>query len=56
MGPPDADKYFNRGLVKAELGEFVSSVDDYSKAIELDKNDANLYNYRGVAFYEHVKF
>ena len=40
IGPPDADKYFNRGLVKAELGEFVSAIDDYSKAIELDKTDA----------------
>ncbi len=40
-----------RAIVKAELGEYVSAIDDYTKAIEFEKNDADLYNSRGVAYY-----
>ena len=31
--PADADKYYTRGFVKAELGEYISAIDDYNKAI-----------------------
>ncbi len=37
---------------KAELGEFVEAIDDYTKAIEIwTKPTRSLYNYRGVAHY-----
>ena len=38
-----------RGIEKLELGNYNGAIVDFSKAIEIDPNDAVTYDYRGVA-------
>ena len=40
--------YYNRGLSKGELNDDLGAIADYSKAIELDKDDAYSYYNRGI--------
>ena len=44
-----AEEYFGRGLSKHELQDYRGAISDYSKAIELNPNDAAAYYNRGVA-------
>ena len=45
----DANSYYERaeGFIKAE--DYQRAIDDYTRAIEIDPNDAYSYNNRGVA-------
>jgi Flp pilus assembly protein TadD len=43
-----ADEYFNRAFDKANLEDDRGAIDDYSKAIELNPNDADAYVNRGL--------
>ena len=42
--------YNARGIAYYSLGEYQRAVRDYSKAIELDPNDAVAYNNRSLAY------
>lgn len=42
-------KYFDIGFQKAVVGDHRRSIADYTKAIEIDPNDAIAYNGRGLA-------
>ncbi len=41
--------YFNRGNAKYELEDYRGAIADYSKAIEINPNDADAYGNRGIA-------
>ena len=47
----DADKYFNRGVAKLQLGKFKESIKDFDKSIELNPQHALAYKNRGLAKY-----
>jgi len=44
--------YNNRGNAYSELKQYEEAIEDYSKAIELNPNDAEAYNNRGTAYDE----
>ena len=41
-----ADEFFNRGNVKGDLGDYQGAIADYTKAIEINPQDAAAYNNR----------
>jgi tetratricopeptide (TPR) repeat protein len=45
-----AAAYYNRGLSHRRLGEDDKALADYSKALEYDPNDPEIYNNRGVVY------
>jgi len=45
----DNSYYFNRAYDKAERGDFYGAIFDYTKAIEIDPNDADAYYNRGIS-------
>ena len=47
--PKNHPKYFESGKAKFEAGDYAGAIDDYSKAIELDPNNAQAYFNRGLA-------
>ena len=52
VDPKHADAYYRRGLLKNELGNFTSAIDDFNAAMRLDKSfAARCYNERGYAKY-----
>jgi tetratricopeptide (TPR) repeat protein len=48
----DTEAYFNRGVVKYDLGDKQGALADFNKAIELDPNLTTAYNNRGNFKYE----
>ena len=44
-----AEDYFDRAYQKAENGDYYGSISDYTKALELNPDDADAYVNRGVA-------
>ncbi|MXY82354.1 MAG: tetratricopeptide repeat protein, partial [Gemmatimonadetes bacterium] len=48
-GPNLPYAYFNRGNVKARLGQTKSAIADYDAAIDLNSSDADFYIRRGIA-------
>ena len=42
-------EYHNKGNAKVNLGDYRGAIQDYSKAIELNPNNANAYYNRGNA-------
>jgi len=51
-----AGAYSNRGLAYAELGEHDRAIEDYDKAIELNKEYAEAYYNRGLAYAKLGKY
>ena len=45
----DNSYYFNRAIEKGENGDYYGAISDYTKAIELDLNNALSFANRGVA-------
>ena len=43
------ETYFQRGYLKANFGDYVGAIADYTKAIRLNPDDADAYNNRGIA-------
>ena len=41
--------YFEKGLAKEELGDFLSAIREYDKAITINPNDPDFYYFRGWA-------
>jgi len=37
------EAYFNRGVLKKDLGDFRGAIQDYTKAIELNSKDTSVY-------------
>ena len=46
-----AEVYYNSGVSKVDLKDYYGAIADYSKAIELDPDDASAYYNRGIAKY-----
>lgn len=46
--PHDADAYYNRGLVRAELRDLKGAIADFNSAIKIQPQDADLYYHRGL--------
>ena len=44
-----AEEYFDRGYDKAESKDYYGAISDYTKAIELDPNEAVAYYNRGIS-------
>ncbi len=49
LNPTVAQAYFNRGICKGNLFDFVNAIQDYDKAIELDPDYMEAYANRGNA-------
>ena len=49
LDPASAEAYRNRGTALVRLGRFQSSIDDFTRAIELGSNDPQVYVSRGIA-------
>ena len=47
MKPDYAEAYNNRGVAKAELGQYTAAIKDYDKAIQLKPDYAEAYLNRG---------
>jgi tetratricopeptide (TPR) repeat protein len=43
------DAYYNRSILKSEMGDLYGAIEDCSKAIEIDPSDGRLYAARGVS-------
>ena len=48
--PKDYEAYFNRGKAYQVLELYDLAVDDFSKAILINRNYAKAYHYRGVTY------
>ena len=44
-----AEAYYNRGLQKAVLGQYLDAIEDLDKAIDLNFNEAKAHIFRGLA-------
>jgi tetratricopeptide (TPR) repeat protein len=53
--PKDADVYYNRGLDYYNKGQYDQAISDYTKAIEINPNDADAYKHRACLFERHVR-
>jgi tetratricopeptide (TPR) repeat protein len=47
---PNADDYFNEGLACLQNNKFKSAIQAFNKVIHMEKNFADAWFYRGVAF------
>jgi tetratricopeptide (TPR) repeat protein len=47
-----ARRHFNQGVANYNSGDYEQAIADYSKAIELDPDDATAYSNRGSAYKE----
>jgi len=47
--------YTRRGFAKYNLNEFAAAIADYSAAIKLDPDDAEIFYYRSLAYIELKK-
>ena len=43
--------YYNRGVSKDKLKDYNGAISDYTKAIELEPNDASAHYNRGISKY-----
>jgi tetratricopeptide (TPR) repeat protein len=50
--PNDAEAYMHRGLIRSHSQEdFQGAIEDFSRVIQLDRDHAEAYNYRGTAYF-----
>lgn len=47
---PNAETYYNRGLECSQKNDYDCAIDNYTKSIKMNPQDANPYNYRGFAY------
>ena len=47
---PDAEEYINRGVEAVQRGQYSESIQDLTKAIELDPDHAEVYYFRGLIY------
>ena len=43
-----ANDWFDSGLAKAKRGDYQGAIDDYTRAIQINPNDAKAYSNRGI--------
>ena len=56
INPKYLKAYFNRGLLKYEMGDYEGEIADYRLAIKYCKPDADIYNNLGRALYDLERF
>ncbi|WP_309741117.1 tetratricopeptide repeat protein, partial [Chamaesiphon sp. OTE_20_metabat_361] len=49
---PEAYTYYNRGVVKYQLGQRIAALQDFDRAITLDPQSASAYYNRGIVKYQ----
>ena len=49
LNPDDADVYHNRGVTKAEQGDYAGAIADYDRVMALDSDNIAVYEDRAVA-------
>ncbi|MCU0535821.1 MAG: tetratricopeptide repeat protein [Hydrococcus sp. Prado102] len=50
--PNDADAYLHRAMIRSHSQEdFAGAIEDFNKAIQLDPNQAEAFNYRGTSYF-----
>ncbi len=52
----EADDHYNRGVRRQNAGDIVGAIAEYSRAIELDRQFADAYNNRAVAFFNQKEY
>lgn len=52
----DANAYFDRGWLYAAKGDLKQAVNDYTKAVTIDKDLADAYYNRGLVYFEMKKY
>ena len=50
LGSSEAELAYNDGMAYGELGEYVTAISNFTKAIQLDPDYADAYNHRGDAY------
>jgi tetratricopeptide (TPR) repeat protein len=55
IDPAFADAYYERGSVNGRLKLYEKAVSDFTKAADLNPNDAEAYNNRGLAYAKGMK-
>lgn len=46
---PSYEAYFNRGIIRREIGDLVGAIEDYDLAIRINPTQSEIYNNRGNA-------
>ena len=46
---PSATQYFNQGVEKYEAGNYQGAINDFTKALEINPQNADAYYNRGIA-------
>jgi tetratricopeptide (TPR) repeat protein len=52
MNPDFAKAYYNRGLARAQQGNFALAMEDFTRAIEINPHHAQAYHNRGFTRYQ----
>jgi tetratricopeptide (TPR) repeat protein len=52
INPNYAQAYYNRGIVRNELGDKPGAIDDYTQAIKFNPNLAQAYGNRAYVYYQ----
>ncbi|MFM6331568.1 MAG: trypsin-like peptidase domain-containing protein [Dolichospermum sp.] len=53
---PRAAFYYNRGVVRKELGDKQGAIDDYTQAIKINPNLALAYSNRGIVYHQQGNY
>lgn len=50
INPNDSFAYFDRGLLRSEIKNFIEAIQDFTKSISIDSSNVDFYFLRGIAY------